>query len=402
MSEVLKNKKKVLIATGIFPPDIGGPATMLKALVFALKERGFDTRVLTYSDSVSFAKDNVYGVCRDGNKIVRYFVYFWKMWQLARWADFMYITDTYSVGYFAYLIKKITGKKYILRFAGDGAWEIATANGWTNDYITDFQENVYNKKIEKIKKRRKAILVNADRIIAVCNFLAGLAVKIGANREKIKVIYNSIDFVRRYGHRAAGLKDRFGKDAKIMVYFGRLVPWKGVSAVIKIMPKLINKLGNVNFLVLGDGPERKNLKSQVSNLKIGGNVHFLGKIEHNHIADYLKEADVFVLNTDYEGLSHAILEAMDAGAPVITTAVGGNSEIIDNGKDGLLVGYNNEEELFEAAVKILADDNFKKSLIENAKEKLKKFNWEQNIKETIILINDAIYDEKSFIDKSPI
>ncbi len=374
---------KILIATGIYPPDIGGPATMLAALAKALEDNGFEVKILTYSDEILKDEKNIFRIGRKQNSLLMYLKYFLKMWKLSGWADVVYITDTYSVGYFAYLIKKITGKKYILRFAGNGAWETAVNKGWTNDYILDFQDKTYPKKIEKMKKRIKKIMVNADKVIAVCNFLGELAVKIGVEESKIRVIYNSIGFIKRGKIQKIGLRDRFGKDAKIMVYSGRLVPWKGIDAVIKIVPKLINKLGNVNFLVLGDGPEEENLKSQISNLKISGNVHLLGKVEHDKIIGYLQESDLFVLNTNYEGLSHAILEAMDAGTPVITTAVGGNPEIIDNGKDGLLVSYNNKEELFEAAVKILTNDDFKKSLIENAKEKLEKFNWEQNIKETI-------------------
>lgn len=388
---------KILIATGIYPPDIGGPATMLAALAKAFKDNGFEVKILTYSDEILKDEKNIFRIGRKQNSLLMYLKYFLKMWKLSRWTDVIYVTDTYSVGYFAYLIKKITGKKYILRFAGDSAWETAVNKGWTNDYILDFQDKTYPKKIEKMKKRIKKIMVNADKVIAVCNFLGELAVKIGVDESKIRVIYNSIDFAKREGRRV-GLRDQFGKDAKIMVYSGRLVPWKGIGAVIKIMPRLIKKLGNVNFLVLGDGPEEKNLKSQVSNLKIGGNVHFLDRISHDEIISYLQESDLFMLNTNYEGLSHAILEAMDAGTPVVTTAVGGNPEIIDNGKDGLLVHYNNKEELFEAAVKILTNDDFKKSLIENAKEKLKKFNWEQNVKETINLINDVIYGKKSSLN----
>ncbi len=388
---------KILIATGIYPPDIGGPATMLAALSKALEDNGFEVKILTYSDEILKDEKNIFRIGRKQNSLLMHLKYFLKMLKLSRWADVVYVTDTYSVGYFAYWLKRITGKQYILRFAGDSAWETAVNKGWTRDYITDFQEKVYDKKIEKIKERRKIILVNADRIIAVCNFLGELAARIGVSREKIKVIYNSIDFAKREGRRI-GLRERFGKDAKIMVYSGRLVPWKGISTVIKIMPKLINKLGNVNFLVLGDGPESEKLKKLASGIDVREKVHFLGRISHDEIINYLRESDLFVLNTNYEGLSHAILEAMDSGAPVVTTAVGGNPEIIDNGKDGLLIHYNNKEELFEAAVKILTNDDFKKSLIENAKEKLKKFNWEQNVKETIKVIKETIFYEKSSLN----
>lgn len=382
--------KKILITTGIYPPDIGGPATMLAALAKSLEDNGFEVKILTYSDEISKDEKNIFRINRKQNSLLMYLKYFLKMWKLSGWADVIYVTDTYSVGYFAYLIKKITGKKYILRFAGDSAWEMAVGNGWTNDYIIDFQNKTYNKKIENLKERRKKIMIGAEKVIAVCKFLGELAKKIGVGKDNIKVIYNSIDFIKDKEFPKIGFKEKFGTDSKLILYSGRLVPWKGAGAVIETIPQLLEKFGNVHFLILGDGPEKENLKSQISNLKISGNVHLLGKIEHDKIAGYLKEADLFILNTNYEGMSHAIMEAMAAGVPVVTTNVGGNKELIEDDKEGSLVGYNNKEELYSAIVKILSDDNFKKTISANARKKLEKFKWTDNIGETIKVIKEVI------------
>ncbi|MBU1034520.1 hypothetical protein KKD42_01875, partial [Patescibacteria group bacterium] len=151
---------KILIATGIYPPDIGGPSRMLEALSRSLQDNGFEVRILAYADE-AVKGDGVYRVSRKQAPFLMYIRYFLRMRELSKWSDVVYVTDVYSVGYFAHLIKKISGKKYIVRFAGDSAWEIATAKGWTNDYITDLQEKVYDKRIEKIKARRKNILANA-------------------------------------------------------------------------------------------------------------------------------------------------------------------------------------------------------------------------------------------------
>ncbi|MFA4890430.1 MAG: glycosyltransferase family 4 protein [Candidatus Paceibacterota bacterium] len=381
---------KILIATGIYPPDIGGPATILGALALSLEDNGFEVKILTYSEKCG-REGNVTRIKKGG--LLSYLKYFFTMLSLSFWADIIYVTDTYSVGYFAYLIKKLTGKKYILRFAGDAAWESAVNKKWTSDYILDFYKKIYGGKIERIKKRTEKIIIGADKVVAVCIFLGNLAEKIGADKKNIKVIYNSVDFMKDGTIPTIpeiGLRNRFGKDAKLIIYSGRLVPWKGVKVIIEIMPRLMEKIKNTHFLVLGDGQEKENIKSQISKLKIDDNVHLLGKIEHDKIAGYLKEADLFVLNTNYEGMSHAILEAMSAGAPVVSTNVGGNPELIESGKEGILVNYNDKEELLAAMTKILSDNEFSKAISANAKKKLEKFRWADNIEETTRVMKEIL------------
>ncbi|MFA5318145.1 MAG: glycosyltransferase [Patescibacteria group bacterium] len=378
---------KILIATGIFPPDIGGPATMLGAMVNSLIERGFRVKIITYISQKSKVKSQKSDV--EITKINRgkYITYFFQMFRLARWTDVIYVTDTYSVGYFAYLIKRITGKKYVVRFAGDSAWETAVAKGWTGDYILDFQQRKYDDKIEKFKNKRRKILVNADRIIAVSNFMAGIARAIGVEESKIQTIYNSVDFIKNDSFDAGAvenIKKQYGNNNKIMMTACRLTPWKGVAGIIKIMPKL----DNVNFLVLGDGQEMENLKKLASELGVENRVYFLGKIKQAEMINYFKAADLFILNTNYEGLSHTILEAMSAGAPVLTTNAGGNPEVIENNKDGLLVNFNNEQELLEAAIKILNNKEFADNLVVNAKTKLHKFNWSNTVESTAKLLKE--------------
>ncbi len=378
------DNKNILIATGIFPPDIGGPATMLEAMASALIERGFKIKIITYANTDSSTED-VTRVLK--NKLFSRLKYFLLMLKMSKWADVVYVTDTYSVGYFAYLIKKITNKKYVVRFAGDGAWETATANGWTNDYIINFQKKKYNNKIEKLKNKRRKILVNADKVIAVSNFMNEVAQLIEVQENKIQTIYNSVDFIKSDSfntNAVENIKKQYGGNKKIIVTACRLAPWKGVGGIIKIM----SKLDNVNFLVLGDGQELENLKKLASKLGIDNKVHFLGKIKQAEMINYFKSADLFILNTNYEGLSHTILEVMTAGTPVLTTNVGGNPEVIEDSKDGLLVEFNNEQELLVGAMKVLNDKEFADRLVTNAKNKLSKFNWSNTVELTAELLKE--------------
>ena len=390
-----KKNLKILIATGIYPPDFRGPATLLETLPHDLAKKGFEIKVITYSDVGASEEEKglVYRVQRSQPVFLRYLKYFWQLYKLNDWADAIFVTDTYSVGYFAYLIKKLTGKKYILRFAGDSAWETAVAQGWTNDYIVDFQNKVYGRQIEKLKKRRQKILVSADKIIAVSNFIADIAKRIGASADKIKVIYNSIDFVEARDvdlEAVKNIKNHYGQNAKIIVTSGHLMPWKGVDGLIKILPALEKKIGSLSLLVLGEGQELNNLRQLANDLGVAPFVHFLGKIERKHIFNYFKAADLYVLNTNYEALSYTLLEVMAASTPIITTNIGGNPEVIENGKNGFLFDYNNQEQLIAAALKILNNSQLAENFVAAGKEKLKRFSAEENLNQTVEILKSIL------------
>ena len=207
-------------------------------------------------------------------------------------------------------------------------------------------------------------------------------------KEKIKVIYNSVDFLKikplepNYG----GSTSIVGSDphgGRTLVTIARLVPWKGVDMLIEIMPDLIKKYGQINLVVVGQGPELENLKQLTQNLGLKDYVYFAGQANRQEVNDYLAAADLFVLNTNYEGMSHLLLEAMKIGAPIITTFAGGNPETIKDKETGLLVDYNNKKEWLEAINYLLDNPEKRKELAAKAKDDLKRFNWDNLVKETV-------------------
>ena len=369
--------KRILILTGVFPPDIGGPATQLDALIKELIKNGYQVRVLTFGSS-----DNVvypYSVKRVSNHwpgFLKSFVYLKKGFWYALRADILYSQDLYTAGLTGLIIKIILRRPLVTRFVGDSAWETASSRGWIDDDILTFQEKKYSWLIELRKKIRKKILINSDKIIVVSYFLQDLAQKIGLAKEKIKVIYNSIDFLAI----EPGLSNKKGI---ILLTMARLTPWKGIDMLIEIMPKLIKKYDQINLMIVGQGLELANLKQLTKNLNLENNVFFVGKVGRQGVIDYLKEADLFVLNTNYEGMSHCLLEAMKIGLPIITTKAGGNPETIKNNQTGLLVDYRNKKQWLEAINLILDNPDLAERLVKQAKEDLKRFSWPKLVQETI-------------------
>jgi glycosyltransferase involved in cell wall biosynthesis len=109
-----------------------------------------------------------------------------------------------------------------------------------------------------------------------------------------------------------------------------LAPWKGVDELIKYSAKR-----NVSLVVVGDGPERSNLEKLASQLQ--ARVTFLGDVSHEKVQESLFGSKVFVLNSSYEGLPHALIEARFAGVLSVGRAGTGSDEVINDDTDGLLI-----------------------------------------------------------------
>jgi len=112
-------------------------------------------------------------------------------------------------------------------------------------------------------------------------------------------------------------------------------------------------------------------------------VVLLGSLRQDKLFEYIKAADVFVLNTGYEGLSHQLLEVMSIGTPIVTTKVCGNPELMENDKEGILVSYNDKDALAKAINSVLAGENFS----ENAQKKVRQFSKEKMLTEIIKILS---------------
>jgi len=169
----LMKKNRVLILTGIFPPDIGGPATQLDALIRELIKNGYQVRVLTFG-SVNLKKEYPYPVKIISNHwpyFLKGFIFLINGLFFALKTDILYNQDLYTAGLTSLIIKKILRKRLVTRFVEDPTWETGS-----------------------FSQIRKNILFKSDRVIVVSHFLKDLAVEIGLPAEKITVIYNSVDF----------------------------------------------------------------------------------------------------------------------------------------------------------------------------------------------------------------
>ena len=151
-----------------------------------------------------------------------------------------------------------------------------------------------------------------------------------------------------------------------LIYVGRLIPTKGVNILIKAFHQVLEKGISANLHIAGDGPEKEKLLLLAHELGITSCTHFHGSVKN--VAPLLQKSDVFVLPSSVEGLPNALLEAMSCGLAVITTRVGGNAEIIEDGINGLLIEPDNPKQLTNTLMKVLKDQNLVEKLGLNARK----------------------------------
>lgn len=383
----MKKPSRILILSGVFLADIAGPPILLKALIKELIKNNYQVTVLTFGQK-SEAGEYPYPikvVSEQWPFFLKYLIYLIKGLVLACRSDVLYNQDLYTAGLTSLIIRKILRKKLVTRFVGDSAWERALNRKETTDDILTFQQKRYSASTERRKRIRKKILLNSDKVIVVSHFLRDLAQRIGVDRAKIKVIYNSIGFLEDKAKNLSKeeLKKELGLSGRIMLTNARLTPWKGIDMLIEIMPDLLKRYGQLKFMVIGQGPERASLEKLIKNLNLENRVFLLGRVSRQEVIDYLKAADLFVLNSNYEGMSHCLLEAMKTGAPIIATKAGGNPETIRDKETGMLVDYRHKEQWLEAIGFILDNPTLARQMAENAQKDLQRFSWPDLIRKTI-------------------
>ncbi|MCK5320498.1 glycosyltransferase family 4 protein, partial [Candidatus Parcubacteria bacterium] len=221
--------------------------------------------------------------------------------------------------------------------------------------------------------------INAAKIIVPSNYLKSIVLQWGITEEKINVIYNSVRKAEVMEEKEI-LRKELNVSGDVIISVGRLVPWKGFDVLIDIMPELLKINKNFKLYIIGEGPELNNYQLQITNYtrqastsKLQDNVKLLGSLDQKKLWQYIKASDFFVLNTGYEGLPHIVIEAMYLELPVIITDVGGNVEVVKPGENGLLVEYNNREQIKNAILEIWKNKEARQEMVENGRKDLEKF-----------------------------
>jgi glycosyltransferase involved in cell wall biosynthesis len=207
---------------------------------------------------------------------------------------------------------------------------------------------------------RKLILQRADAVILLTKLEYRHAIEF-CNFKRIKVIPNAIN-VSAYAHNIKTLDSN--TEEIVLIYIGRLVVEKGLLEAVRAMALLKDKgHAKLKFKIAGTGPLAKELENLIDNLAIRECVELVGPVFGAQKILFWRSAHILVFPTYYEGLPYALLEALAAGVPAITTEVGGIPEVIENGAHGIFVRPKNIEDIAIAITKIIENPNIYKSMV---------------------------------------
>jgi phosphatidylinositol alpha-1,6-mannosyltransferase len=204
------------------------------------------------------------------------------------------------------------------------------------------------------KRMARMILARAEKIIVNSHATGELLERTLGNVYKFEVVYPRIAPLYASQTDLRFAKGWAGK--KIILSFGRLVKRKGQETVLRLMPKIFEKIPEALFVIAGSGPERENLQTIAEGLHLQDNVVFLGKASDAELPDIYSACDVFLAPSipskdDWEGFGMVCLEAAYFGKPVIVTNTGGLPEAVEDGVTGYVA--HDGDELLEKIIYLL-------------------------------------------------
>jgi glycosyltransferase involved in cell wall biosynthesis len=355
---------KLFILTGIFPPDIGGPATYVSAIASELMHRGHDVVVLTLSECLrcddSKYRFRILRIPRRLFKPWRFMLTVAMILREARQAEVLYVNGLYEE---AVIANWFLRKRMVQKIVGDWAWERAANRGWVKDTFEEFQRHQYCLKVEYLKSLRSFCAGRADAVIVPSQYLARSVTTWGLSESKVSVIYNAID-VAPLARATIPLSTRFN-----IVTAGRLIALKQIDHLIESLAAC----GDIGLVIIGDGPERRRLVNLVYGRKLSDRVYFAGQRSKDDTVALMAACDLFVLNSTHEGFPHVVLEAMSAGLPVVATAVGGTPELVRNGENGLLIAPNANGMLSKTLLRLVTSSEERQRLAAGAQKTTQRF-----------------------------
>lgn len=279
-------------------------------------------------------------------------------------------------------------------------------DAWHTPWIQSFHTLARTKArvglpLDEVRASAEAAMVaSADRLVASSVSEAKDLIRLyGAQRDRICIANPGVDLRLFEPRSTAALRRELGLTGKRVVLFaGRLEPLKGADTLLDAVATLAGDPGfaDVRALVVGDnsgdgglvaGGERTRLEQHAKDTRISGRVQFLGAVAHERLADYYTLADVCVVPSLTESFGLVALEAQALGTPVVAAAVGGLTEIVEDGVTGYLVEGRDPRNYAAAIARVLRDKDLRRRMGEEARQRAARYTWTRAVDRL-----SAIYD----------
>ena len=367
---------KIVLATPLYPPEIGGPATYVKELAEHLRYQHEVTIVAYATTSENIPGTTLITVSKRRPLPVRLLKFAWVLFEAAKGADVIYVQNAVAAGLPAVIVGRLRHVPVVVKFVGDEAWERATQLRLTTKQLEDFlaHPSEATLKIKIIMHIQGWVLRHAQAVTTPSKYLAEALIQTyKVARGRVTVNYNAAEKTEVLPFAATVVPHQ-------MVVTARLVEWKGIGGVIRATALLAKQFPDVQLLIAGDGPEEEALKKLTADLGMQKHVTFLGRVSRAETWHIRKTSQVYVLNSTYEGLPHTALTSFAAEIAMVATNIPGTNEAVYDEQSGLLVEPGKDVALAQAIARLFNDETLRARLIAGGKKILhEKFSWEVHI-----------------------
>lgn len=377
---------KIVLATPLYPPEIGGPATYIKELAYKLKNEHDVTIVAYASTSEKIPGTTLLTVSKRRILPVRLIKFTSVLFGAARGADVIYVQNAVAAGLPAAIVGMLLRKKVVLKFVGDEAWERATQLKQTTKQLEDFLAAPEGgMRIRLMMLLQGWVLRHVHMVMTPSAYLRDTIVRTYHVPMKNTIVnYNAAEKTEMLPFSETPIRHQ-------IVVTARLVEWKGIDGVLRAVARLVQDYPDVHLVVAGDGPEEHSLRNLAQALDLAGHVSFLGRVSRAETWHIRKSSEVYVLNSTYEGLPHTALTSFAAEIPIVATNIPGTNEAVYDGISGLLVPAGDDQALAQAIARLFEDAALRAQVVEGGKKILaEKFSWDAHLRTLLATLQSGL------------
>lgn len=332
---------RILLATGIYPPEIGGVATVIERLAKDLRARNHEVIVVTYGEVPD--SEGVVRVSRRGNVLARYLRFAARVKSLLAPETLVMATDIFSVGIPVRWALRGKKNRFVLRLGGEWFWEDSVEKGRDARPLRAFwQKPPGGLRGWLVRLDYRWLLGRADRVIVTSGLLKGLLV------EAFPACAAKIVVANYRPPQVVSLGARTNHDPLRLVYVGRFAKVKNLPFLGRVLKRLQDQRMAFVMTFIGDGPDFSWMRQDLRGL---ANVTFLGACPQDVVQRTLAESDALLLPSLSDIYPNVVLEALGLGVPAIVTTEQGLPEQTG----GIMKASPLDEQAWVQAVMALAD-----------------------------------------------
>jgi glycosyltransferase involved in cell wall biosynthesis len=341
--------------TGIWPPDVGGPASHAPDVADFLHEHGHVVDVVTTADAAPYARPyRVHWVSRSLPTGVRHVRGAVMVARGARAADVVYTTGTFGRSAAGAAAARVP---YVVKLTADPAFERARRRGTVGGTVEEFQHGGGGVSSAAYRFARDVELRHAAHVFTPSAYLRQLALGWGVAADRVSVLPNPAPRIPALPPRDE-LRRTFRLNGAAIAFAGRLTAQKSLARAIEA----VSESEGVQLVIAGDGPDRAALQARANELGLGDRARFLGPQPRERVVQLFAAADATILASSWENFPHTVVEALAVGTPVLAMRAGGIGEVVRDGVNGLLVPAGDTQALAKAVRRYFEDDRLRERL----------------------------------------